>query len=128
MANDTWISNFFDEIKDNISFLSNQIKAFHFQMFIGDNITGMVEQINDITSCPKYNAENVVINQIIDKIDQEEMFIKHMTRDILFVSEIHMDKANSCFASLTNFIRCTWFIPSIFDAELFCSFATFMSF
>lgn len=54
MANDTWISNFFDEIKDNISFLSNQIKAFHFQMFIGDNITGMVEQINYITSCPKY--------------------------------------------------------------------------
>ena len=54
MANDTWISNFFDEIEDNISFLSNQIKAFHFQMFIRNNITGMVKQINNITSCPKY--------------------------------------------------------------------------
>ena len=50
MANDTWISDFFNEIKDNISFLFNQIKAFHLQMFIRNNITGMVEQIDNVTS------------------------------------------------------------------------------
>ena len=50
MANDTWISYFFNKVKDNISFLFDQIKAFHFQMFIGNNIAGMVEQIDNVTS------------------------------------------------------------------------------
>ena len=57
VANNTWISDFFDEIKDDVSFLSNQIKAFHFQVFIRNNITGMVKQINNITSCPEYKTQ-----------------------------------------------------------------------
>ena len=57
VANNTWISDFFDEIKDDVSFLSNQIKAFHFQMFIRNNITGMVKQINHISSSPKHKTQ-----------------------------------------------------------------------
>ena len=57
VANDTWISNFFDEIKDDISFLSNQIKAFHFQMFIWNKIAYMVKQINNISSSPKNKTQ-----------------------------------------------------------------------